>query len=100
MKLATTTGDFMIHTRDQFEAIDYIAQSGFKYIDYNFGMDLRSKSGVFSDDWKGYIEKLKNFVESKGLKLVQTQSPASFSFSGRSALFCGFPPVPPICISI
>lgn len=80
MKLATTTGDFRIHAKDQFEAIDYIAQSGFKYIDYNFGMDLRNKTGVFSDDWKCYIEKLKNFVESKGLKLVQSHAPMGQPF--------------------
>lgn len=82
MKLATTTGDFRGCAKDQFEAIDLIAQAGFKYIDYDFGMDLHNKSGVFSEDWQGYIEQLKKFVDEKGLKLVQSHAPMGQPFTG------------------
>ena len=84
MKLATTTGDFRAHAKDQFEAIDFIAQAGFKYIDYNFGPDFRQKNGVFSDDWQGYVKKLKKYVEDKGLKLVQSHAPMGQPFTDEA----------------
>lgn len=84
MKLATTTGDFRVHAKDQFEAIDFIAQSGFKYIDYNFGIDLRKGEGVFSNDWQGYVKKLKKYVEDKGLKLVQSHAPMGQPFADEA----------------
>ena len=40
MKLATTTGDFYGYAKDQFEAIDYISEAGFKYLDYSFGVAM------------------------------------------------------------
>lgn len=82
MKLATTTGDFDGYAKDQFEAIDYIAQSGFKYIDYSFSFDLRNKNGVFCDDWKSYIKRLQKFADEKGVKFVQSHAPMGQPFIG------------------
>lgn len=82
MKLATTTGDFAAYTKDQFEAIDYISEAGFKYLDYSFGVDLRRKDGVFSDDWKAYVGKLKKYVSDKGMKFVQSHAPMGQPFTG------------------
>jgi sugar phosphate isomerase/epimerase len=75
MKLATTTGDFGQYASSQEECMEYIAQSGFKYIDYNFGMDYDRRIGVFSEDWKGYLENVKRKADELGVTFVQAHSP-------------------------
>ena len=75
MKLATTTGDFGKYVTTTEEAVKYIAESGFKYIDYSFGIDLKHKTGIFSDDPDGYIEKIKALAKDLGVKFVQAHSP-------------------------
>ena len=67
MKLATTTGDFSKYVTTTEEAVKYIAASGFKYIDYSFGIDSKHKTGIFSDDSDGYIEKIKAFAKELGV---------------------------------
>ncbi len=75
MKLATTTGDFSAYTSSQTEAMKYINQAGFKYLDYNFGVDYNRRDGVYSDDFKGHIKKIKEAASELGVKFVQSHSP-------------------------
>lgn len=75
MRLATTTGDFSAYTSNQLEAMEYIAKAGFKYIDYNFGIDYKNQSGIYGDDFYGYINKVKIHADKLGVKLVQAHSP-------------------------
>lgn len=75
MKLATTTGDFSRYVTTTEEAVEYIAASGFKYIDYSFGIDLKHKTGIFSDNPDGYIEKIKDLTDKLGVKFIQSHAP-------------------------
>jgi len=75
MKLATTTGDFASYTSNQMECMEYISQSGFKYIDYNFGIDYAQRSGIYGNDFNNYIDSIKKQAEKLGVKLVQAHSP-------------------------
>lgn len=75
MKLATTTGDFSLYTNDQLKIMEYIKQSGFDYVDYSFGIDYNSRSGVYSDDWKDYAKRVKEHCEKIGVKLIQSHAP-------------------------
>lgn len=75
MKLATTTGDFSQYTDSQELAIEYIAKSGFKYIDYNFGKDYSVRNGVYSENWKEHIENINKKCDDLGVKLIQSHSP-------------------------
>ena len=80
MKLATTTGDFGGYTQDQFEAIEWIAQSGFRYIDYNFHTDYCRKNGLLGENSQCFLDKLKHDVETLGLKIVQAHAPIGNPF--------------------
>ena len=75
MKLATTTGDFSRYVTTNVEAVRYIAESGFKYIDYSFGIDLKHSTGIFSDDPDGYIEKIKELANELDVKFIQSHAP-------------------------
>ncbi len=75
MKLATTTADFAGYTKSQTEAMEYIRRAGFKYIDYNFGSDYNSKTGIFGSDPEGHIENVLKKADELGVKLIQSHSP-------------------------
>ena len=75
MKLATTTGDFGEYTISQQDCLRYIRQAGFRYADYNFGMDLIERTGVYADNWKEYIEDVNRTAAELGIKLVQSHAP-------------------------
>lgn len=75
MKLATTTGDFSAYSSDGLEIIEYIARSGFRYIDYNFEIDYNRKTGVFGTNPQKYIEDLKDKADRLGVAFVQAHSP-------------------------
>ncbi len=75
MKLATTTGDFGAYTNDSLTSIRYLHQSGFRYIDYSFGMDYADRVGTYSADWQGYVEKLKALRDELGIEFVQAHAP-------------------------
>lgn len=75
MKLATTTGDFSAYTVQQTECAKYIREAGFKYLDYNFGIDYANKNGVFSDNWREYLEDLKEKTDNMGVSFVQSHAP-------------------------
>ncbi len=75
MKIATTTSDFSMYTNDTLLSSEYINEAGFKYIDYGFGCDFDSKIGFFSNDYDGWLKKLKEFAEKSSVKYVQAHSP-------------------------
>ncbi|MBR5231617.1 MAG: sugar phosphate isomerase/epimerase [Clostridia bacterium] len=75
MKLATTTGDFGRYTISQEECIRYIRKAGFKYADYNFGIDYRNGTGAFSDNWQAEMKKLKKAADEMGIRFVQSHAP-------------------------
>lgn len=75
MKLATTTSDFSRYSVKTPEIIEYIAEAGFKYVDYSFGADYAGGIGIFSADPDGYINDLLKKAESLGLKFVQSHAP-------------------------
>lgn len=75
MKLATTTGDFAAYAATQQEAMRYIAKAGFRYLDYNFGMDYGRKNGIFSGDLDGYIDDVKKECDELEVRFVQAHSP-------------------------
>ena len=45
MKTATTTGDYSAYGLTQTEALEHIRAAGFRYADYNFGVDYRRRDG-------------------------------------------------------
>jgi len=75
MKLATTTGDFSAYSYYQEDCIRYIQQAGFKYIDYNFGMDYAHGTGAFAEDWQEQMLHLRKVADELGVKFVQSHAP-------------------------
>ncbi|MBQ4353624.1 MAG: sugar phosphate isomerase/epimerase [Clostridia bacterium] len=75
MKLATTTGDFGAYASSQQESMRYIRQAGFRFLDYNFGSDYGKRNGVYSEDWKSYLEDVKKTADEIGAAFVQAHSP-------------------------
>ncbi len=75
MKLATTTGDFGCYTTHVPTIMRYLHSAGFRHIDYNCGMDLANRSGIYSADWKGHIQQLKELSDELGVKFVQAHAP-------------------------
>ena len=66
MKLATTTGDFAGYTDSQTDCAKWIAEAGFRYLDYNFGMDFACKNGAFGEDWRGELAAIRTEAEARG----------------------------------
>ncbi len=75
MKIATTTGDFSAYTHDQAEAMRYIHEAGFRYMDYNFGLDYPERTGVYGENWQEYAADLKRQADEMGVKFVQSHAP-------------------------
>lgn len=75
MKLATTTGDFAAYASSQLESMQYIAQAGFKYLDYNFCTDYKKGNGVYADNWKAYLNDILRQEENLGVRFVQAHAP-------------------------
>ena len=75
MKLATTTGDFHAYTNDQTVALRHIRDAGFRYADYSFGSDYKCASGVYSENYLAYFDKVAEAADSIGIKLIQAHSP-------------------------
>lgn len=75
MELATTTGDFGRYTKNQTEALELVAKSGFRYVDYSFGLDYANRTGIFSTEPQRYISMLKEKCCQYGVQYVQAHSP-------------------------
>ena len=80
MKLATTTGDFGGYTQDQSKSIEWIAESGFRYIDYNFHTDYCLRNGCLGKNAEQYMDMLKRCEERLGVKIVQAHAPIGNPF--------------------
>ena len=86
MKLATSTGDYQRYTCCQKEAITRINAAGFKYIDYNFGMDYRTKGGIYSENFEVYCKEITELADKLGVKLVQAHAPMGKPFDKEGGL--------------
>ena len=75
MKLATTISDFREYTNSHSEAVEMIKKSGFKYIDYSFGWDLKHSNGIFGKDPGKHIEDMKRLADKLEIEFVQSHSP-------------------------
>ena len=75
MKLATTTGDFSAYADSQQECMRCIRQAGFRYADYNFGGDYANRDGVYSSEWRAYLDEVRCTADALGMKFVQAHSP-------------------------
>ncbi|MBQ8401342.1 MAG: sugar phosphate isomerase/epimerase [Clostridia bacterium] len=75
MYLATTTGDFGGYTPLQTESMEYIHQAGFRYLDYNFGSDYARRDGVYSENWKEYLQTVQEKADGLSVKFIQAHSP-------------------------
>ena len=82
MRLATTTGDFSRYAQTQQQCMEYISRAGFKYVDYNFGKDYNQRDGVYSADWREYLEDVKRAADRLGLKFVQSHTPMGKPLAG------------------
>ncbi len=74
MKLATTISDFGKYSNDQEVLIRYLSECGFKYIDYNFGIDYKNGSGFF-DDFDAQVDRMKALADELDIKFVQSHAP-------------------------
>lgn len=75
MKIATTTADFESCTKSQLEAMQYISEAGFVYLDYNFDTDYGRHDGAYSKNYKDYMESVKIRANELGVKFVQAHAP-------------------------
>ncbi|MBE7024944.1 MAG: sugar phosphate isomerase/epimerase [Ruminococcaceae bacterium] len=87
MKLATTTEDFSRYTNNQIEAVTYVANSGFHYVDYSFGLDYANKTGIYSSDPKSYISKLKEKCDEYAVQFIQAHSPMGTPLADENEAF-------------
>lgn len=75
MKLATTTGDFGGYTDSQAVSLAHIRKAGFRYADYNFGMDYNRQNGVYSENFEGFFDEIGQAADTLGIKLIQAHAP-------------------------
>lgn len=75
MKLATTTGDFAVFNITDKERIKYLADAGFRYIDFNFYDNVDETSEFYKDSWKQHTYDLRDYAEKLGVKFVQAHAP-------------------------
>lgn len=85
MKLATTTCDYSQYTDSQTEAMNWIREAGFRYVDYNFGMDFRHQNGVFTGEWKAYLKGILEHAKRLGVQFVQAHAPMGTPIAGDDA---------------
>lgn len=76
MKIATTTGDFLtIPADDHLERVRHIAKAGFKYIDLSFYSIDKINSPFMLENFKEYVNQLKDLADELGVKYVQAHLP-------------------------
>lgn len=82
MQIATTTGDFSQYTKDLKKRIDYLAESGFRYIDLSLYGNADMEPFIGSD-WKTYAEEIKAYAAEKGMTFVQAHAYGTNPFSDQ-----------------
>ena len=87
MKLATTTGDFFSYTQSQSESLRHIRAAGFRYADYNFGPDCRTRGGVYGADPQAHYAEIAAAAEECGIRLIQSHSPMGKPLAPDNAEF-------------
>jgi len=87
MKLATTTGDFGAYTTTQQESMRLIAQTDFKYLDYNFGVDFNRKNGAYSADLDAHVADILRTADELGFTFVQSHAPMGKPLADESGEF-------------
>ena len=87
MKLATTTGDFNAYTRVKEESMQYIRDAGFRYLDYDFGLDYADHSGVYADDWKSFLARVQEKSDALGTTFIQAHAPMGAPIAADNAAF-------------
>ena len=76
MKMASTTGDFRtISVDDYLERVRHIAKAGFRYIDLCLYDIDTPHSPFMSENFKGYVEQLKELADELKVKYVQAHLP-------------------------
>jgi len=75
MKLATTTTDFRGFVPTQEEAVRHIRQAGFRFADYNFGIDYAQHNGAYSEGWRIYMARMNVLADELGMQYVQAHAP-------------------------
>ena len=75
MKLATSTGDYSAYTDSQETALTHIRNAGFRYADYNFGIDYNHRNGIYARNAEKHIRGITEFSNRIGISLVQAHSP-------------------------
>ena len=88
MKLATTTGDFSAYASTQQESMGYIAQTSFRYLDYNFCMDYAKGNGVYASNWKEHLDDIRRHAEKLCVRFIQAHAPMGKPLADESGDFC------------
>ena len=74
MKLASRTGDFLPYTNSQEEALAYLREAGFRYADYGFDGDYKTRIGIYGD-FKRHVASVAEAAAKLGITLVQAHAP-------------------------
>lgn len=107
MKLSTTIGDFAPYVDSHIESLRYIRQAGFRNVDYDFGLDFNRRNGIYSREWKTYLEDVKRTADELGIKFVQSHAPmgrpldrepAFMNDSRRCIEACAFLEIPSVVV--
>ena len=75
MKIATTIGDFASYSNDVIKCIEWVSESGFKYLDFSFNASYLKKSSLLKDDYKDYLDIIIKRCKELGVKFVQAHAP-------------------------
>ena len=87
MKLATSTGDYSAYTSSQTEALKHLRAAGFRYADYNFGIDYDHKNGVYAADYQEHFKRISQDTEELGIKLIQAHAPMGTPLADEDGSF-------------
>ena len=65
--------------------MQYIRDAGFRYLDYDFGLDYADHSGVYADDWKGFLSRVKEKSDALGTTFIQAHAPMGAPIAADNA---------------
>ena len=85
MKLATTMGDLRGYWKDRAESMEMIRAAGFRHLDFNFEYDFLQDNGFFSNDYDGFLKRIRSKAEELEMDFVQSHAPAGKPLLGDDA---------------